>query len=118
MRVQRSGWLLAVMAVVAPVAAQNIQTPIRTAPAAAPPAPTPAATVATAVPASAPLAAPAADKDFPRPAILKPNVEFWTKVFAEYSEYQSIIQSMDEPYRAFRVLDFRDDAARLGPAEA
>ena len=78
------------------------------------------ATVAAATPASVAVTAAQAsfDKDFPRPSVLQPNVAFWNKVFTEYSEYQSVIQSMDDAWRVYRVLDFRDDAIRLGPAEA
>jgi len=48
---------------------------------------------------------------FPHLPILKPNIDFWTKVFAQYSEYQSVVHSADYPDRAFTVLDFRDEAA-------
>src|SRR5687768_12735755 len=30
---------------------------------------------------------------FPRPAVLAPNIAFWTDVFSQYSEYQSVIHS-------------------------
>ena len=55
---------------------------------------------------------------FPRPAILAPNVAFWTEAFSHYSEYQSVIHSEVEPARIYTVLDFRDDVVRVGPAEA
>src|SRR6202008_233962 len=55
---------------------------------------------------------------FPRPELLKPNVEFWTQVFSQYSEYQSVIHYQDQPYKVYTVLDFRDDVVRLGPAGA
>lgn len=55
---------------------------------------------------------------FPRPAVLEPNVAFWTRVFGEYSEFQSVIHSQDEAHKVYTVLDFRDDAARLGPVAA
>jgi hypothetical protein len=61
--------------------------------------------------------APVADL-FPRPALLEPNVAFWTDVFAQYSEYQSVIHSQDEAHKVYAVLDFRDEVVRLGPAAA
>jgi membrane-bound lytic murein transglycosylase D len=48
---------------------------------------------------------------FPHLPILKPNIGFWTKVFGEYSEFQSVIHTADHPDRAFAVLDFRQEAA-------
>src|SRR6185503_12111320 len=59
-----------------------------------------------------------ADTDFPRPAILAPNIAFWTEVFSQYSEYQSVIHSQDDAGRVYMVLDFRDDVVRAGPVEA
>ena len=56
--------------------------------------------------------------EFPRPEILKPNIGFWTQIFSHYSEFQSVIHSMDRAEKVYVVLDFRDDAARLGVAEA
>ena len=55
---------------------------------------------------------------FPRPAILAPNVAFWTEAFSYYSEYQSVIHSQDRPEKIYAVLDFRDDVVRVGPTEA
>ncbi|MBI3171239.1 MAG: lytic transglycosylase, partial [Hydrocarboniphaga effusa] len=55
---------------------------------------------------------------FARPALLQPNIGFWTQVFSEYSEYQSVIHFMDQPSKIYTVLDYRDEAARLGPAAA
>jgi membrane-bound lytic murein transglycosylase D len=55
---------------------------------------------------------------FPRPAMLQPNVRFWKKVFATYSEYQSVIHFIDEPQRVYRVIDVRGEAASLGPDAA
>jgi membrane-bound lytic murein transglycosylase D len=55
---------------------------------------------------------------FPRPAILAPNVAFWTEAFSYYSEYQSVIHSQERPEKIYAVLDFRDDVVRAGPAEA
>jgi membrane-bound lytic murein transglycosylase D len=51
---------------------------------------------------------------FPRPAALKGNVAFWRKVFAEYSERQSVIHDLRKPERVYAVLDFRDEAKTLG----
>ncbi|TXI80415.1 MAG: LysM peptidoglycan-binding domain-containing protein [Cupriavidus sp.] len=50
---------------------------------------------------------------FPRYTQLKPAVAFWTQVFGEYSENQSVIHSMEYPQKVFQVLDFRSDAARM-----
>jgi membrane-bound lytic murein transglycosylase D len=54
---------------------------------------------------------------FPRYPQLTPAVTFWTRIFGEYSENQSVIHSMDYPQKIFKVLDFRDDAARMNPVE-
>jgi len=51
---------------------------------------------------------------FPRPAALKGNIAFWRKVFAEYSENQSVIHDLRKPERVYAVLDFRDEAKTLG----
>jgi len=55
---------------------------------------------------------------FPRPAILAPNVAFWTEAFSYYSEFQSVIHSEDRPEKVYAVLDFRNDVVRAGPNEA
>ena len=55
---------------------------------------------------------------FPRPAVLAPNIAFWTDVFSQYSEYQSVIHFQDQPHKIYTVLDFRDDVVRVGPNEA
>jgi len=55
---------------------------------------------------------------FPRPAMLAPNIAFWTEAFSHYSEYQSVIHSQDRPEKVYAVLDFRNDVLRAGPAEA
>jgi len=55
---------------------------------------------------------------FPRPAVLAPNVAFWTEAFSYYSEYQSVIHSQVQTEKVYTVLDFRDDVARLGPGGA
>jgi membrane-bound lytic murein transglycosylase D len=51
-----------------------------------------------------------ADDPFPRLPSLKPAVAFWTRVFAEYSERQSVIHSTEYPHKVFTVLDFRGQA--------
>lgn len=68
------------------------------------------------VPATAPggaAAMEADDKLFPRYDILSPNVQFWTRVFSEYSENQSAIHSTERPDIVFKLLDFRAEATRL-----
>lgn len=52
---------------------------------------------------------------FPRYAVLKPNIAFWTKIFGEYSENQSVIHSMDHLDIVFQVRDYRPEAAYLDP---
>lgn len=56
-------------------------------------------------------------KLFVRPDILKGNVRFWRKVFAEYSEHQSVIHDIRKPERSYVVLDFRADVDTLPRAE-
>lgn len=78
-----------------------------------PPVELPAPPVTTAAPA-APAAVPAGeDAKFPRYTLLKPNVAFWTKVFSEYSEHQSVIHDTDHLDVVFEVLDFTGEASRL-----
>lgn len=72
----------------------------------------------TPVTEAATVAVTALPDEFPRPAMLLPNVAFWTDVFAQYSEYQSVIHSQDRAHKIYAVLDFRDDVVRLGPAAA
>lgn len=50
---------------------------------------------------------------FPRYTQLKPAVAFWTQVFGDYSENQSVVHSMEYPQKVFEVLDFRSEAARM-----
>jgi membrane-bound lytic murein transglycosylase D len=79
-----------------------------------------AGSAALAVP-EAPLGSPAPAAPasiFPRPAILAPNIAFWTDVFGQYSEYQSVIHFEDQPEKIYTVLDFRDDVVRSGPTAA
>ena len=46
-------------------------------------------------------------KLFHRPAVLKGNIAFWRRVFAEYSERQSVIHDLRKPDRIYAVLDYR-----------
>jgi membrane-bound lytic murein transglycosylase D len=48
---------------------------------------------------------------FPHLQVLKPNVTFWTRIFAEISEYQSVIHSAEYPDKILAVTDFRDEAS-------
>lgn len=58
------------------------------------------------------------DDLFPRPVVLKPNIAFWTKVFGDYSEYQSAIVHTGATYKIYTVLDFQDlIAAGKSPVE-
>lgn len=52
---------------------------------------------------------------FPRYKLLEPNVDFWTRVFGEYSEHQSVIHSMEHLDLVFEVLDFRGQATHMDP---
>lgn len=77
-----------------------------------------AASASTAIHANA-LAAPTAESFvFERPDLLQPNIGFWTEIFGKYSEYESVIHFMDQPHKIYAVLDYRDEAARLGAAAA
>lgn len=61
--------------------------------------------------------APPADGLFPRYEGLKPAIAFWTRVFRDYSENQSVIHSSDHVSKVYDVLDFRDEAARMSAVE-
>lgn len=43
---------------------------------------------------------------FPYPAALRPQVEFWKKVFTTYSKYQVVIHD-SETMKIYKVIDFR-----------
>src|SRR5262245_46504503 len=43
---------------------------------------------------------------FPYPASLRPQVEFWKKIFGAYSKFQSVIHDAENMI-VHRVLDFR-----------
>jgi membrane-bound lytic murein transglycosylase D len=98
-------WSLLALALVASVACADEVS--------APPAETAAMEMAPdgiAPSAALPAAFPSDDALFPHLAILEPNVQLWTKVFSQYSEFQSVIHSAEYPDRVFEVLDFRDEA--------
>src|SRR3546814_17010262 len=63
-----------------------------------------------------PPAASVPDRNFPRYDQLKPAVSFWTRVFSQYSELQSVVHSSQYPNKIFTVLDFRGDATTLSDA--
>lgn len=52
---------------------------------------------------------------FPHYPALKVPVDFWTRVFAEWSENQSVLHDSDDLSRIYAVLDFREQAAALNP---
>jgi membrane-bound lytic murein transglycosylase D len=55
------------------------------------------------------------DPLFPHLAILRRPVWFWTQVFADWSENQTSIHSMDDLGKVYKVLDFRREAAEMSP---
>ena len=79
-------------------------------------APLQAQTQAKAAPAAALVQAalqPQEDPNFPHLPILRPQVEFWTRVFSEYSENQSVVHSIDDLRKVYEVLDFSNQAQTL-----
>ncbi len=53
---------------------------------------------------------------FPYPPALRPQVEFWKKIFAAYSRYQVVIHDNEHLDKVYKVLDFRpflDEEVRL-----
>ena len=44
---------------------------------------------------------------FPYPTALRPQVEFWKKIFATYSRYQVVIHDTKYIDKVYKVLDFR-----------
>jgi membrane-bound lytic murein transglycosylase D len=54
---------------------------------------------------------------FPRYEPLMPAVSFWTRVFSEFSEQESVIHSTAYPHKILRVLDFRAQAARMSEGQ-
>jgi len=57
------------------------------------------------------------DPQFPHLPILKPQVEFWTRVFSEYSENQSVVHSIDDVRKVYVVLDFSQQAETLSSVQ-
>jgi membrane-bound lytic murein transglycosylase D len=54
---------------------------------------------------------------FPYPAALRPQVEFWKKIFATYSKYQAVIHDA-ETMKVYKVLDFQPLLEEEGLDEA
>lgn len=85
-------------------------------------APDPAAAAANAqAPAASlrrlPPAPPIDERQFPRYDVIAPNVAFWTRVFGEWSENQSVVHSSEYPNKVFEVLDFRNEALEMNPVQ-
>ncbi len=78
---------------------------------------TPPAAPAPAEIAFPPAAQASADTLFPRYTQLQPKVSFWTRVFSEYSELQSVVHSSAHPHKVLSVLDFRGPALQLSAIE-
>ena len=51
------------------------------------------------------LAGPDVDEDFPEFASIRPNVEFWTRAFAEWSLGQVAVHDLDHPGVVYEVVD-------------
>jgi len=45
--------------------------------------------------------------NFPRPASLEPQIQFWAKIFGQYSEDQVVLHDARYPYKIFMVVDAR-----------
>lgn len=50
----------------------------------------------------------AASTAFPRPPELEHQIQFWRRVFAEYSKYQVVVHDTYDLDKVYTVLDFRD----------
>lgn len=87
--------------------------PTASSPAAVPPPPAARASVAPAPAAATAAAAPDNSLLFPRYAALQPRVAFWTRVFGQYSELQSVVHSAEYPEKVYAVLDFRGNAVTM-----
>ncbi len=59
-----------------------------------------------------------ASSPLPYPQALRPQVEFWTKIFATYSEYQVVIHDAVYLDKVYAVLDFRPLLKKHGEAKA
>lgn len=57
------------------------------------------------------------DPQFPHLPLLRPAVDFWTKVFSEWSENQSVVHSIDDLRKIYVVLDFSDQAQVLNSVQ-
>jgi membrane-bound lytic murein transglycosylase D len=57
------------------------------------------------------------DQLFPRYASLNPAVTFWTEIFGDYSELQSVIHFSNHPHKVVSVLDFRGEAIRMSEVQ-
>ncbi|MDB5968294.1 MAG: LysM peptidoglycan-binding protein [Hydrocarboniphaga sp.] len=64
-----------------------------------------------------PPSPPVDERQFPRYDVLAPNVAFWTRVFGEWSENQSVVHSSEYPNKVFEVLDFRNEALEMNPVQ-
>jgi len=59
------------------------------------------------------------DRDkFPYPIALRPQVQFWKKIFATYSKYQVVIHDTQHIDKVYKVLDFRSLLNEEGMDEA
>ncbi len=63
------------------------------------------------------IGVPAAAAEFAVPSSLRPQVEFWTAIFATYGKYQVVIHDTERLDRVYSVLDV-SDAARDGVDDA
>jgi membrane-bound lytic murein transglycosylase D len=61
--------------------------------------------------------APTISENFPYPASLRPQVEFWKKIFSTYSKYQAVIHDT-ESMKVYKVLDFQPLLNEEGMDEA
>lgn len=50
---------------------------------------------------------------FPLPPELKPNVEFWIRLFTQYSKDEVIVHDKDNPLRIYAVILCKDEKGRL-----
>ncbi|AXQ31189.1 LysM peptidoglycan-binding domain-containing protein [Solimonas sp. K1W22B-7] len=85
----------------------------------APTAANPVAATQNLAPAQAPLpksvitVAEDPTPQFPRYASLQPRIDFWTRIFGQYSELQSVVHSAEYTHKVYAVLDFRGDAVTM-----
>jgi len=59
----------------------------------------------------------AASVELPKPPVLRPQVEFWKKIFGVYSEDEVVLHDAEDLRRIYSVLDFRP-LRRQGLADA